>query len=326
MERTKVIDSSYQIHALRHGRCPARRTSRAAAQDRQTTAERAIQPLNECGIEHLTSGCTPQQGQKHLNAPLHQAMDRARYRAPGVLFDDLGDRQIGPTDQARATAGSRLTRPKRLVYRINVGHQTIAHEQQRPEAGTRRHQGDHPTNQVAVTPLRDRAAQPQAGCDHQCHCHPQHTGLRLDMHLIGLYVMQIARLHDHTMVKCFGMRSGGIDPFAHSLGLQLERGFNRGNGTAMTDQGNKPRNQLLIRPSAKEDRAASGTEALLTYRAAVALPLLTMDANVSFAKLPSCRTVDIRAKCRLRIDDTPLFGPKHRRVSLDPLTFSSPMA
>ncbi len=32
------------------------------------------------------------------------------------------------------------------------------------------------------------------------------------------------------------------------------------------------------------------------------------------------------ATCALRIDDTPPFDPKHRRVSLDPLTFSNPIA
>jgi hypothetical protein len=56
------------------------------------------------------------------------------------------------------------------------------------------------------------------------------------------------------------------------------------------------------------------------------LPLLTMDADVPFADLPACGTGHVRAKCCLRIDDTPPFGPMHRRVSPDPLSFSSPAA
>jgi hypothetical protein len=43
------------------------------------------------------------------------------------------------------------------------------------------------------------------------------------------------------------------------------------------------------------------------------------------ADLPSCRTSQVWAKCRLRIDGTPPFGLKHRRVSSDPLLFSSPI-
>ena len=89
----------------------------------------------------------------------------------------------------------------------------------------------------------------------------------------------------------------------------------------MTDQGNDLGDPLIIRTSAKADRAASGTASMLAHHAAVALPLLAMDANVAIAKLPSCRTVDIRAKCCRRIDNTLPFGPQHRSVSRDPLTF-----
>lgn len=128
MHRTEVVHGSHQIHTSRHGRRSARRTPRAAAQDRQTTAERAVQTLDERGVEHLTSGCAPQQGQKHLNAPVHQAMDRAGHGPPGVLFDDLGNRQLRPPDQPWATACPPLARPKRFSHRINIGHQPIAHE------------------------------------------------------------------------------------------------------------------------------------------------------------------------------------------------------
>jgi hypothetical protein len=69
----------------------------------------------------------------------------------------------------------------------------------------------------------------------------------------------------------------------------------------MTDQGNDARDRLFMRTSAREDRAASGTESRIADCAAVALPLLAMDEDVAFAKLPPCRTVDIRAKCCLRI-------------------------
>jgi hypothetical protein len=325
MHRTEVIHGSHQIHTPRHGRCPARRTPRSAAQDRQATAKCAVQTLNERGIEHLTSGCAPQQGQKHLSAPLHQAMECAHHHAPGVLFDDLGDRQVGPDLQSWATTRPQLARPKRLAYCITVGRQAIAHEQQWPAHRTSGYDGDQPPDQGAVTMRTDRAPEPQPRADHHRHRHPQHASLGLDMHLIGLHLLQIARLHDHTVMDCFGMCSSGIDPLPHGLGLQCEGGFNRGNGTAMADQGHNLRDHLLIRPPAKEDRAASGTEGLLADRTAIAVPLVTMDADIAFAKLSSCRTVDIRAKCALRIDDTPPFGPKHRRVSRDPLTFSSPI-
>ena len=326
MHRTEVIDRPHKIHTSRHGRGAACRTPRAAAQDRQTTAERPIQALNEGSVEHLTSRCAPQQGQEQLNTALNQSMACAGHCPPDVLFDDLGDRYLRPGDQTWATARPCLARSKRLAHGINVCRQSIAHQQQRPARRTGGHERNHPSDQLTVSMGADRAAKPQARADHHRHRHPQHACLGLDMHLVGLHLMQIAWLYQLAMMHRFCMRAGSVDPLAYRLGLELERHLNRGNGTPMTDQRDHARDRLLIDASTKEDRPTPSTEGRVTNRTAVALPLLAMDADVAFAKLPSCRAVDIRAKCGLRIDDTPPFGPKHRRVSLDPLCFSSPTA
>ena len=45
------------------------------------------------------------------------------------------------------------------------------------------------------------------------------------MHLIGLHVLQIARLHDHTVMDGFSLRSRGINPLPHGLSLQREGDF-----------------------------------------------------------------------------------------------------
>jgi len=325
MNRTEVIDRPHQIHPSRHACGSARRTPRAAAQHRQTTAERPIQALNERSVEHLTSRCAPQQGQEQLRTALNQSMDCTSHCPPSVLFDDLGDRHLRPGDQTWATARPALARPKRLTHDINVCRQSITYEQQRPPLGTPCHERDQAPNQVAVSMSADRAAQPQPRADHHRHRHPQHPGLRLDMDLIGLNLMQIAWLYQLGMMQRFRMRAGSLDPLAYRLGLQFERHLDRGNGTTVTDQGDHAGDRLLVGASAKEDRPSPSTEGRVTNGATVASPLLAMDADVAFTKLPPCRAVDIRAKCALRIDDTPPFGPKHRRVSLDPLHFSSPV-
>lgn len=326
MHRTEVIDRPHKIHASCDCRGSACRTPCAATQDRQPTAERPIQALNKRRVEYLTSRCAPQQGQEQLNTALNQSMVCAGHCPPGVLFDDLGDRELRPGTQTWATARPCLSCPKRFSHCINVGRQSIAHEQQRPARRTGDHNRDQPSDQVSVSMGADRAAKPQPRADHQRHCHPQHACLGLDMHFVGLHLHQIAWLYYLGMMQRFGMRAGSVDPFAYCLSLELERYFNRRNWTAMTDQRDHTSERLLVGASTKEERSSPSTERRATNSAAVALPLSAMDVDVSFAKLPSCRTVDIRAKCRLRIDDTPPFGPKHRRVSLDPLYFSSPMA
>ena len=47
MHRTEIVDCPHQIHPAHHGCHPPGRAAGAPAQDRQTTAERAIQPLDD---------------------------------------------------------------------------------------------------------------------------------------------------------------------------------------------------------------------------------------------------------------------------------------
>src|SRR5215207_8815855 len=305
MHTTEGIDRPDQIHPARHGRRTPGRPACTAPQDRQAAAEGAVQPFDERGIEHLTPRPTPELGQEQLHAAMHQPMERAAYHPSGILLDHLRDRQVGPANQARTSACPRLARPKRLAYRINVGHQPIADEQQRPRLRTGSHDRDQAPAQVAVTLGADRTAQPQPRADHHRHRHPQHARLGLDMHLVGLNLYQIAWLHQLGVMQCFGMRPGTGQPFPHRLRLEITRHFNRGDGTALTDQRDHLRDRVLARTPPKEDRAGRCAEGLGADRTAIALALLTMDADIPFADLPPCGTVHVRAECRLRIDDTP---------------------
>jgi len=92
----------------------------------------------------------------------------------------------------------------------------------------------------------------------------------------------------------------------------------------MTDQGDHARDRVLSECAAERRSCRSGAERLLADRARVALALLTMDANVACTNLPPCGTVHIRAKCRLRIDDTPPFALSTEECHSIRSFFSSP--
>ncbi len=315
MGRTNIVDRAHQIHPACDGREVPGRATGAAAQHRQSLAERAVQTLDGGRVEHLTARRAPQQGQKQAGAPVHQAMYRARHRTPGILLDHLGDGQLRPRHQPRAASRSRLARPKDLANRIKVGHQSVTHEQQRSPCGARRHDGDQSGDEVTVTPRADGPAQPQPGAHHHGHRHPPDTGLGLDVDLIGLHLDKLTLLHDGGVMDGFCMRSAGLDPFPNGLGLEAIGDLNRGNGTAMAHQGDDPGDCFLIGPPPIEGRPSPRAEGLLADLAPVTLALLAMDADVAFSHLPSCRAVHVRAACCLRIDGTPPFGPKHRKCA-----------
>src|SRR5207244_4415782 len=97
-------------------------------------------------------------------------------------------------------------------------------------------------------------------------------------------------------------------------------------GAAVADECHHTGDGCLSGASTKEGCPSPVTKGLSADRAAIPHTLATMDTDGAFAELPPCRTVHVGAKYSLRIDDTPPSALKHRRVSPDPLSFSSPMA
>lgn len=97
------------------------------------------------------------------------------------------------------------------------------------------------------------------------------------------------------------VRSGDLNQLTHGLDLQREGGLNRRDRTAVRNQGQHLRDDLC--PYATKERCSlPGAEGLAADQAARALAFLAMNANVSLSDLPTCRTRQIRAKRRLRID------------------------
>lgn len=325
MRRTKIVHGTNQIHSPLDAPCASRRAACAPSQNRQTTSERAIQPLDERRVEHLASWRRPQLGQEDLHAPQHQSMPCTLHSSSIILLDHLGQRDLGPGVQPWSPARSRLSAPKGLTHDIDVRFQPIGHNQQRTDARTADHNREQAREKGPIAVWAERAAKPQSSTDHQCERHPQHTRLGSDMHFVGLNLPQIAQLNDLCMMQRLGMRSGDVDPLAYGLGLQREGGLNRRDGTAIGNQGQHLRDDLFVGTPAKERCTVPGAKRLGTDQAAIALAFLAMNANIPVTDLPACRTSQVGAKCRLRIDGTPPFGLKHRRVSSDPLLFSSPI-
>jgi hypothetical protein len=286
---------------------------RPASEDGQPAAERPVPSLNERGVQDLTAGCTPQQGQEHPPAAVGQAMDGACHCTPRVLLHSLRHDQVGPADQAGASARAHLSGPKGASHGVDIGCQPIGHNQQRSKAGTGGTQGDHPLKQDSVAGRAHGAPASQARRDHQCHRHPQHA---------GLHVLQVTGLDDLLLMHGFAMDTGRLHPRADRLGLAAEGGLNRRDRATVTDQCHHARDRLLSSAAPKEDCTCPLAERLATYGTAIARRTPAMGMDVPFAYLPPCGAVHVRAEYRLRIDDSFLSGTQHPELSSDLQMFS----
>jgi len=296
MDTTEIVEGANQIHPTFDGRAAPRQHPRPSPEDRQSTAEGAIQPFDERRVQHLAARRRPQQRQEQSYTPVDKAMDGAGHRSARVLFHHLRNHQIWPAYQAWTSAGAGLARPKGAPHHINVGLQSIGHEQQRAEAGTGGYQCHQAFNQGAVATRTDSSTQPQACRHHQCHRHPQYASLGLETDLVGLDMRQVKWLHDLMVMEAFTLLTRRLYPFPHALGLEAKGGFDGRNGASVADQRDDTGDECLIGATAKEERPSPRAERLPTHLALEAWPGLAMDANVSLSGLPSCRTLHIRAE------------------------------
>lgn len=196
MHGAEVVERSRQVHAFMERCQPARRAARAPAKAGQSLAERRVQPLDVGRVQHLTAGRAPQQRQKQARTAVNQPMECPAYRPAEILFHHLGDSQLWPRYQPGAATGARLPRPKGASYRINVGAQAIADEQQGPKLAAGCYDGKQAADQLAVSGRTDDPAEPQSCRDHQRHGHPNHPRLGLEPYLISLHLDELAGL-DH---------------------------------------------------------------------------------------------------------------------------------
>jgi hypothetical protein len=213
MDGTEVVDRPDQVHAVLQRPLLPRQAPGATRQACQAGAERAIEPFDIGRIAHATAGGGPQQLQHGLPMPA----DQAAHHPDGAttVLDDLDDVEARPGHQAwRTPLPAPLLGAEDAREGRRITGQAIADQQQGRNNGTAPNQLGQPHDQRQIPLRTDGAAQPQARADHERHRHPEDAALRLDPDLVGLHLLQVARLFDELLLEglCVLARCGDPRP------------------------------------------------------------------------------------------------------------------
>jgi len=136
--RAEVGDTSHQVHPT--VQCPALSSqgARASRQVVNTTAKRAVDALNEGGVDLTFALCLLDYCGHHFLRPAIDVARDADHPMAFILLDDLGDQNVGPSDEA-ATPGcsTRLFLAKDFQDRGRITRQAVGAEAQRPARAPR---------------------------------------------------------------------------------------------------------------------------------------------------------------------------------------------
>jgi hypothetical protein len=99
----------------------------------------------------------------------------------------------------------------------------------------------------------------------------------------------------------FGMTTCRLKPGANGVRMEATGMFDGDDGATPSDQGDDECDGLLRSTTTMKGCAVSSGEGVATERAAVAAFLSTVDRDVAFAALSSCRTGGVDAPLVMRI-------------------------
>lgn len=117
--------------------------------------------------------------------------------------------------------------------RGRIAREASADQPERRAAGAAPDDLGQPQDQGQVAGTTHRSAQPQAGADHQRQRQPDDPGLGLDPDLVGLDLLEVARLFDQGGLALLRGLARSGDPGLDRARLQPKGGLNGGNRTAM---------------------------------------------------------------------------------------------
>ncbi len=298
--RAEVVDAPHKIHPRLQGFTSSGQGSCASGQAVQTTAKRAIDALNEGGVD---IACTLRQFDQlsdcffcsSINLPTH-----ANDAMACILLDHLRDQNIRPLDEATSSGLlARLFLTKDFQNRRRITRQAIGAEEHCPaqRRGTAFDAEDELLDQFAVSMLTDFSAQPQTGRDLDGHAHPDDGTLDLNAQFIGLDLSQWPRLLDQMLMHLLRVLAALLKPVVDRSLVEAEGRDNRLHRAAEREQGDHQGDEIGGFSQAVKYRSRPSAEGLAALVADVAVLLLGMHPDVTFPDLSSGGTVEIGTKC-----------------------------
>ncbi len=328
---TEIVETADDKHARGEGLGLLRQMASAAREAAQPLAERGVQPLDIGSVDHAAALGGIDELCNHLTCTLHDAAVDSQL-ASRTLFDNLYNGDVRPGQQLRSAVWTAAWQggPEGFSKRVHIARQTVHRQQERSRESNRTDLLGQRANELFVTFGTDDATQPQPRRDHHGHGHPERAALRLDFDLIRLYLLQVQlTFPDHMRMDGMAPFSRTTPPSLHCTLVQSESRHDRlaratittlSGATRVGQQGDYQHHDLRVSAQAIEKRAFGRREGRVAHLALVAFFLLTMDADIPFASLTSCRTIDIRAECFRRVHWPPpaLHKPQLQEFASEP--------
>jgi hypothetical protein len=247
MWRTEIVQTTNQKQALFERGQGTRQGATTASQASQRLTEGGIQPFKAGGVDAAAAF------RRGLNDRLNQrgiALFHAAFNLQvtgGASFDNLDQAQVGPSNLTGRTALTGTQRgAKRALNNPDLSDQTIHRPNHRATQRDLDHLGHESCQQVFVTRRADRAAQPPARRNPDRQRHPNHSGVRLHLDFIRLYLPQVhLALTDDMFMHLLTVFACPPLPIGHRALIQAKRCDNRLNWTAVTQQGYHAHTVLL---------------------------------------------------------------------------------
>jgi hypothetical protein len=286
-------------------------------------AEGRIEPFNESGIDATLTLRALDQVSNLVGTALHNATGDLEL-AGRAAFDHLNNRQFRP---GSPLAASRLTVTGQFAAKgplkgFDIAGQTIDSDQQGPTQGTGPHLIDQRLDQDLIPAGADHACQPQPARNHHGHRYPDGAPLYFGFDFIRLDLLQVKLTVFHDMlVDLLTMPAGPFPPFFHRSFIKPRRGHNGLHRTAVGQQGDDQHHAHWVCFQPIKYRAFLHTEGRFTYLTVTPLLGLTMDFNISFFSLSSCRTAYIGAKYLSEVHGALLLVVVTKKFALEPLFF-----
>jgi hypothetical protein len=280
---TEIVNTAQDIHAGLQSFRLASQGSSATGQAGQAFPKSGIKPLDESGVDAALPLAGLDEGRDVLgtavdNAPLNGQL------APAALFEHLNQVQFWPRPQFGSS-------PLTLAGQLGaITGQAINRYQHRPTQRYRSHTGHQGLYQSFVPTITNLTPQPQAARNHHGHSHPDYSPLYLGFDFIRLHLSQIKlALTHHSLVNFLTMRPSLPPPTLYRPFIKAKSSYYRLCRTAIGQQGQYQDNRPWLSPQPIKYRPLRRRKALTAHFAAIALLFLTVNTDIPFANLPSCR-------------------------------------
>lgn len=293
----EIVNRTHQIHSPSHtlaltGQCPP-----TTNQTHNPGAKCPVQSLNVGHIDLPSSLGMFQKALYLLCAPLDNPSHHFNHFSTCIPFDNLGYQNPIPRSQLRASRLPGLDRlPENGTNGANVGLVSIHAKEQRATQGCCPHLLHQVQNQAIISMGSEHSSQPQASACLYSHCHPEDSFLHFHPDFVHLHLAEVSGLLNQVLMYPLAMLSGSCLPTQHRFLIEAECHYDGLDRATVSQKSDYNGYNIPGCSKAIENGALCFGESFAAYVADISSFFAAMNTDVSFADLPSCGAIGIRAE------------------------------